>query len=233
MPGGAVGSVPGSCPVCCGSVSKRHFEGVRIGSLRPLEGCGAVNRQEMSRRSAIGSGRVGPSSMVIVKMSVLVLVLGQRDPCRSAGPGIRRPPRSPRSSAGGQSQQLYAAKVTESQIQTMARVGSLRPRFPGVFAVGYAPDAELTKETEALLPVRAGTLLSHQSAADAVDALPPRLAAALFDVTSRAHIAPGIAGVRSHRTTLSMPTPTSVPTAGCRPSPPPVRSSRSRPVDAA
>ena len=51
---------------------------------------------------------------------------------RSAGPGIRRSPQSPASSAGGRTaRQFYEAGITDSQIQTMTRPGWLQPRLPG------------------------------------------------------------------------------------------------------
>ena len=51
--------------------------------------------------------------------------------------------------------QLLAAGITKSMIQTMLRTGSLRRRRRGVFAVGHEAPAELAIETEALLSPRA------------------------------------------------------------------------------
>lgn len=96
--------------------------------------------------------------------------------------------------------QLLTAKVTDHQIGTMVGNGWLRPRFPGVYVVGYAPDGELTRETEALLACPDGALLGSVSCGAAWRFVPSRLAAAVVHITIQGEHRTRHAGIRIHRT---------------------------------
>ena len=127
--------------------------------------------------------------------------------------------------------QLLSAGTTDNMIHSMLAPGTLRPRLPGVYAIGLDTVAELTRETEALLASPRGTLHSHQSAAALWTLIAPRRATDPIDVTVQRLQTLHIPGVRSHRTsTLDGMTPTPARTADSRPSPPPARSSRSPPT---
>ncbi len=101
--------------------------------------------------------------------------------------------------------QLLDAGITKSQIQTMVRTGTLHPRLPGVFAVGFDAASELTRETEALLACPWDTLLSDMSSAALWNLIPPRHAGDLVHVTVLRALTLRIPGVRSHRTTTLDP----------------------------
>ncbi|MFL5828499.1 MAG: hypothetical protein ACJ76X_01150 [Solirubrobacteraceae bacterium] len=100
--------------------------------------------------------------------------------------------------------QLLAAGITKTMIQTMLRTGSLRRRRRGVFAVGHEAPAELATETEALLACPPGTILGHHSSAGAIwTLLPPDPHA--VDVIVPGDSSPRLPGIRAHRTSTLDP----------------------------
>lgn len=101
--------------------------------------------------------------------------------------------------------QLLMAAITDHQIVTMVRNGWLEPRFPGVYVVGFAPDGELTRETEALLACPADPLLGSVSAAAACGLIPWRLAGELVHITIAGEHRSRHAGIRVHRTSTLDP----------------------------
>src|SRR5436305_5374843 len=72
--------------------------------------------------------------------------------------------------------QLLAAAIPAYRIRTMRGSGWLRTRFPGVYVVGYAPDGELTRETEAVLACPDGALLGGVTSGATWSFIPWRLA---------------------------------------------------------
>ncbi len=96
--------------------------------------------------------------------------------------------------------QLLAAAITDHQIATMVGSGWLEPRFRGVYVVGYAPDGELTRETEALLACPDAALLGDVSAAAGWALIPWRLAKGPVHITIAGEHRTHQAGIRLHRT---------------------------------
>jgi very-short-patch-repair endonuclease len=96
--------------------------------------------------------------------------------------------------------QLLAVGVTRSMIHTMLSSSLLSRRRPGVYAMGGAGTAELTRETEALLAFRAPAFLSGY-AVMAVAGLGPALRATdPIDIIVVASHTPRLPGIQAHRT---------------------------------
>jgi very-short-patch-repair endonuclease len=102
--------------------------------------------------------------------------------------------------------QLLAAEITDHQIATMVRNGWLQPRYRGVYIVGYAPDGELTRETEALLACPDGGLLGGVSCGAAWRFIPSRLAVSVVHITIPGEHRTRHPGIRIHRTYTLDPT---------------------------
>jgi hypothetical protein len=96
--------------------------------------------------------------------------------------------------------QLLAAAITDPQIRTMFGRGWLKPRFRGVYVVGYAPDGQLTPETEALLACGFDALLGGPSCGAAWGFIPWRLAREEIHITIQGEHRSRHAGIRIHRT---------------------------------
>ncbi len=97
--------------------------------------------------------------------------------------------------------QLLAVGITDNMIHTMLGSGILRPRLPGVYAVGHVIAAELTRETEAVLACPRDAVLSHLSAAALWNLIAPRRPTDPVDVTVLRALTLHIPTVRSHRST--------------------------------
>ncbi len=97
--------------------------------------------------------------------------------------------------------QLLKAAITDHQIRTMRGNGWLDARFPGVYAVGYASDGDLTRETEALLASPVGGLLGGVSCGAAWGFIPWHLTRAEVHITIQGEHRTRHAGIRLHRTT--------------------------------
>ena len=99
--------------------------------------------------------------------------------------------------------QLEAAGVGPATVNRLVARGQLLRRHRGVFAVGHAATVELGDETVALLAVRDGAALSHQSAAALWDMLQtPDTMIHLVVVESAAARLPGVV---VHRTRILAP----------------------------
>jgi very-short-patch-repair endonuclease len=96
--------------------------------------------------------------------------------------------------------QLLSVGITDNMIHSMLESGILRSRLPGVYAVGHVIEAELTRETEALLACPWGTILSDLSSGVLWNLIPPRRPTDLVHVTVPTPITLHIPTVRSHRT---------------------------------
>jgi very-short-patch-repair endonuclease len=121
-----------------------------------------------------------------------VPISGTRDQKAAAIAGLQR--------GRAAREQLRQGAITKSQIQTMVRNGALHLRLPGVYAVGHVVEAELTRETEALLACPWGTILSDLSSGALWNLIPPRRPSDLVHVTVPTPITLHIPTVRSHRT---------------------------------
>jgi very-short-patch-repair endonuclease len=147
-------------------------------------------------------GRVGPSSgserefgpfhVPVLGHRELFVVSGGRDQ-RVGAIAAEQRSRANRT-------QLLAAAITDPQIRTMLGRGWLEPRFPGVYVVGYAPDGELTRETEALLACPFDALLGGVSCGAAWGFIPWRLARGEVHITIQGEHRTRHAGIRIHRT---------------------------------
>lgn len=82
----------------------------------------------------------------------------------------------------------------------MLRNEWLKARFRGVYVVGHAPIAELTRETEALLVCPFGALLDGVSATAHWGAIPWHFAAGPVEITIQGGHQRRYSGVRLHRT---------------------------------
>jgi very-short-patch-repair endonuclease len=100
--------------------------------------------------------------------------------------------------------QLRAIGIPSSTVDRLLRKGRLRRRHPGVYTYGHRAPVALAEETAAILALRDGALLSHQTAA-ALWGLTPgadRQVHALI----RGHARAGrLDGVTVHRTTVLEP----------------------------
>jgi very-short-patch-repair endonuclease len=99
--------------------------------------------------------------------------------------------------------QLLAAGVSRSMIETMLRNGRLQARYPGVYALAGAGDAELARETEALLASPPGAALNHRSATAAWQLLPHD--GQIVDVIVPGDTIPRLPGIRAHRSSTLDP----------------------------
>jgi very-short-patch-repair endonuclease len=96
--------------------------------------------------------------------------------------------------------QLLAGGVTKSMIHTMRASGLLVPRRHGVYAFGHAAPGELTRETEALLVIRARALLSGSSALALWNLAAAPRSSEPVEITVLAPYALKHPGIRTHRT---------------------------------
>ncbi|MFL5829344.1 MAG: DUF559 domain-containing protein [Solirubrobacteraceae bacterium] len=128
----------------------------------------------------------------VLGQSGLLRVSGRRDE-RIAGIAAVQRGRVRRS-------QLLAAGVTRNMIETMLENGRMARRYRGVYVVGHAAPAELTRETEALLACPDGTLLSHEAGFALWGLRPPLHDTEPIDITVAGARTPRHPGIRAHRT---------------------------------
>jgi very-short-patch-repair endonuclease len=167
---------------------------------------------DMARRTIVLNAHAPASPLEHVRsgspadpeIAFSVRVLGARDAVTIRGSRDERIAAIAKRQRGRVSRdQLVAAGITKSVIQTMLRNGSLRRRQRAVFAVGHDAPAEFTAETEALLACPRRAVLSHRSAAALWHLLPPD--SRTVDVTLAGTQTPRLPRVQAHRTsTLDM-----------------------------
>ncbi len=131
-------------------------------------------------------------SVAMLGLSTKIVVSGPRDARIAAIAACQR--------GRVNRQQLLAAGLTASQVTGLTRSQRLFREHAGVYAVGHLAPIPLARETAALLAMRDGALLSHQTAARlwGLDAVPedPALIHVLVDL----RWAGRRPGVRVHRT---------------------------------
>jgi len=93
--------------------------------------------------------------------------------------------------------QLIAAGISDSTVDWLVSQHRLIRRVRGVFAVGHSAHVELERETEALLAVREGAVLSHYSAAGLWGLCAPRADVEVLVRDGRSSRMPGVVVHRS------------------------------------
>jgi very-short-patch-repair endonuclease len=164
-----------------------HMERRQTGNIARQSGAGGrIGRSCRSERDD------GPFLIPVLGHRELFAVSGNRDQRVAAIAGEQRSRVNRR--------QLLAAAITDHQIRTMLGSGWLDPRFPGVYVVGYGPDSDLTRETEALLACAPGALLGGVSCGVAWNFIPWHLARHEVHITVQGERRSRHPGIRTHRT---------------------------------